>query len=171
MPTRLLACSLFLLSPAAAIAQGDSLCESLSELFDADQPYKQYAFLDDDQLESLKVSLGLFTCNQYPRVSLSCRADIERTKDYSVAQSWTDALQEKSDALAARLEACPSFEDWRPQDTQNFGSATYPMMTRRWLHHGRDLQITLTHGFVRHGKKGAASYESTSGIRFEAIEP
>ena len=45
-------------------------------------------------------------------------------------------------------------------------------MTKRWLNHGRDLQITLTHGFVRHAKtKRSAFYNRVYTIRFDAIEP
>lgn len=172
MPTRFFACSLLLLVPGAAFAEGDPLCESLGKLFGADQTYGQYAYLGDDQIEALKGAMGLSSCTQFPRVSLSCSAEDGTTNDYSVAKAWTGALQEKADALTARLEACPGFEGWRPQEAENSGSATYPLMTKRWLNHGRDLQITLTHGFVRHAKtKRSAFYNRVYTIRFDAIEP
>ncbi|WP_084419658.1 hypothetical protein [Henriciella litoralis] len=171
MLTRLLACSLVLLLPATAVAEGDALCESLSELFDADEPYQQYAFLNDDQLQSLEVALGQSKCTQYPRVSVLCSAEVENTNDYSVAKSWTEALQAKSDALIARMEACQSFEGWRPQEVEQTGSATYPIITKQWVNHGRDLKITLNYGFARRGKKGSASYQSRYGISFEEKTP
>lgn len=172
MPARSLACSLLLLVPGAAFAEGDPLCQSLGELFGAEQTYGEYAYMDDAALEALRGALDMSTCTQYPRVSLRCSAETENTNEYSVAAGWTATLQEKADTLASRMEACGAFEGWRAQEVENLGSATYPLMQRRWLNHGRDLQITLTHGFVRLGKtKRSASYDRRYGIDFEAIKP